>query len=232
MVDFYWVEEGLVFPNHAQEGRPLNIPWSGIRFIEAVDPWPKLTIEWHDALGPSWRTFGPISYGPERFEERVIGLIEEARRRLEPNQVDAGWIGAPVVTWETVDAMPSGESEPDGGAYRAGTKHERLLARRRPGSDLEGLYLRFIVGRPPASWRHQPRTVALTRSWVYVEAADRQVRRIRRDALRAVRTNDWGDAVYVFGRKTSLVLLRRDHCPVMEALDVQLVAGENDVHRP
>lgn len=191
-----------------------EIRWPELRGVRAVDPWPAAEVAWIDVLGTPRSTVLRPREPRDRQElaARALALFDVAGAALGPG----GWREAPEVPWEPAPALPA-DAEPGGGAYRSAGRAERVVARRPPLGGLDRMW-RWL-GR---SRRGAPdhRQVVLTDEHAYAEEHGGGVFRVPLSALRT-RLGD-RDAVYVFGRRTQLVLPHRDGCPVRLALDARL----------
>ena len=154
------------------------------------------------------------------FEERVSELFEEARARLPADRVREGWLATPVEEWETVERWPGEDEGDDGPAYRRSARAPDPVVATRPPPSGGRTMLDWLASSPSRPFGEMVREARLTSKHLYVRRRCGRIDRMRREALRARRGG--GDAVYVFGRRTELVLNGRASCPVCQALDAQL----------
>jgi len=200
---------------HAAGGSPgLVIPWNLVRRITAVDPWPRVRLDWLAEHGPAVRELRPDDTDAGSFSELMESLVSDARRYAPAEAVHPGWTAWPDTSWERAARFPT---EPDhGGAYRTSARDEvdRVVAHRRLVTVLDFLF-RWVA---PAPWRTQVAEVAVTRQHVWVRRRDGTVWRVPRGALRDVRRIQGGQVRLTFGRRTQLWLHERPGCPVLAAL--------------
>lgn len=214
---------------------PFNIRLRlrNLRVVEAIEPWPALRICWEQervederTLSPPPRRFG--AGGPTRGQTQheamvveLLGLLKQkAPRRAE---LRWGWAGVSNQPWLRVDAMPE-EAARGQGVFRHHAGPSHLVAEREPPTSFEAM-LEWLASSPDRLWVDTPREVALTRDHVYARFARGVVRCLPRESLRERRGPADADAVYVFGRRTRLVLTHREGCPVRVALDAQLATN-------
>lgn len=222
--EFTGSEPGLLWPFD------IRLKLRHLRVVEALEPWPTLRVTWeedrvedHRTIAPPARRFG--AGGPTKTQLRheamvveLLGLLKnKAPRRAT---VDFGWAGVANQPWLRVDAMP--EEAPRGdGVFRSAGGPSRIVARRDAPTPLESMLV-WLASSPDRLWVDTPREVVLTRDYLYARFARGSLRCLPRETLRERRGPSGDDAVYVFGRRTLLVLTHRDGCPVRAALDAQL----------
>lgn len=180
------------------------------RSLEAIDPWPCIAITWSDGsverIGPRWPS------GADAFEARVRATFEALASDGQAAQLHRGWLDAPQVPWEPADGLPL--SATGDGAFRASA---RGLVRRSTCTFVDRCvaWLATSTERP----RHDvPRRAALTDRFVFVERFTRHVYRAPLGALRAHYRAPSAD-VFVFGRRTRIVLPDGAPCEVRRSLD-------------
>lgn len=243
-----WTGRGLVFhlrPHRELPGvDPLDttnpnaivLRWHELRELAAVDPWPRFRVRWRGPGGGDDHTFAPArdvvltllmpALAPEPFAEQVGRLIEHTQRHA-PHAVRRGWLDAPEVRWERVGSMPevAGGARPElgHGAFRAIARpvEEMATAVRPPNRPLESM-MQWLMSTPDRPWRQHPREVRLGPEHLYAARRDGTIWRVPLETLRARVGEPSEDALYVFGRRTSIVLTKRDACEVRAALDARL----------
>lgn len=212
-------------------GHGIQLRLSQIREIRAIEPWPGLYIAWSTkhlsperTLAPPPRRFG--MNGPTEtqleHERMVVELIErlKANPRSRGIRITEGWAGFPHVEWDDVEGFPDGAPVGEG-AFRSSADPDHVVARRGPPSPLEAT-LMWLASSPERRLVDTPQEVVLTREHIYVSVAKKGVRVLPRDTLRRRKGEAEEDAVYIFGRRTRLVLAHREGCEVRAALDAQL----------
>ena len=222
-------------PMHTSDVHALVFRWSDEFELAAVDPWPRLLVRWDGGevvLAP--RTFGGL-LSPLSFEARAESAVREVERRA-PERVRLGWVDVPVVDWERVTGLPAlpedGGASAGDGAYRAGRAlaEEVAVAARSGPTPLEAM-LDWLASSPDRPWRDHPREVRVTEDALYASRGDGSAWRLPLTALRRRDGVGGEDAVYVFGRRTRLVLTARvPPCPVRAFLDRRLTAGGVAIH--
>lgn len=216
-------EVGIHYAVHAQ--------FSRLRRMEMVDPWPSFEIEWKDhrklKVPVLTRRFHPAHLVPvlgssrgekseEEFAAVATELLERLREDVGDSKVKLGWLEEPDIGWEAVDSWPSGSDSPAGPAYRS--TGERVVASRPPARAFEALLV-WLSSSPEKPLRRTPRELALTWRYLYIRAWDGRPYRIPRDAARVyMEVGDYGDKIFVFGRRAFLVLPYRKGCEVAKAL--------------
>lgn len=211
-------------------GRGIQLRLHQIRELKAVEPWPALHVAWSTkhleldrTLVPSERRFG--SAGPTEAQLAHERMVTDVIARLKANPraasiaIDEGWAAFPVVPWTPVEGFP--EDAPGDGAFRTAADADPVIARRAPPSTIETLLV-WIASSPDRRLAETPGEVVVTRDHLYARFSDGRVRRLPRHILRTRKGPTDDDAVYVFGRRTRLVLPHREGCPVRAALDEQL----------
>jgi hypothetical protein len=225
-----WTAEELVFVR--PDGLRYRFAWSSIRRIAAAHPWP--TVEVDRSVEPTplvirpWKPALPRTADQlarcESFAEGVATLFDATD--LPGGLVrERGWLDLPEVPWERADGLP--DEERAAGAYRSGGLSREVVARRvlktKPRASMVAA-LHGWLGRSRAEReRDTLRQVVVTADRVAVEMWDGTVWRLPLEAL-AARVDDRSDRVYVFGRRTFLVLAADGGCPVLEALDARIGA--------
>ncbi|MFK7990787.1 MAG: hypothetical protein AB8I08_32505 [Sandaracinaceae bacterium] len=210
-------------------GYGIQLRLEQLETVAAVEPWPSLHVAWKTkhltldrTLSPPERRFG--DGGPTNaqraHEEMVLTVVEQLRASSAASAVERGWTAFDVVPWEQTQEWPD-DAEVGDGAFRTAADADPVVARRASPSPLESLLV-WLASSPDKRLVNTPREVVLTREQLYARFSDDVVRRLPRDCLRARRGPPDKDAVYLFGRRTRLVLPHRDGCPVREALDAQL----------
>lgn len=233
-----WTSQGIVHSSSRQqrvlEGDPLLttdvsaivLRWADPWVLRLVEPWPQAVLRWSGgdvALRPKDL---PFHASPEQFADRLEALVQHLEARA-PSKVGArAWLDVPEQPWERVRGMPELPSDTSigEGAFRSAPRpvEERVVAVREKLTPMEAMW-GWLMSRPGRPWRDHPREVRLTETYLYAERRDRSVWRLPLGTLRH-RTGT-SDAAYVFGRRTSLILLHRATCPVRERLDMLLERG-------
>lgn len=205
---------------HSAHPQSITVRWRDLLRLEPIDPWPSLRVRYvggdtacADTFAPRWR------WRVDEFAAAVEALIEHASAHA-PAVVHRGWLDQPVIEWERVRELPGGRVPLGPGAYRSATATgEPIVARRDAPTPFEAL-LQWTASTPDRPWRDHPREVVVTDEHVYARRRDRSAWRLPLSSLRAARGAPDGDAVFVFGRHTQLVLPARspEGCPVARAL--------------
>lgn len=212
-------------------GHGIQLRLNQIRELKATDPWPALHVAWSTehldlerTLVPPERRFG--SGGPTEAQLAHERVVTEVIARLKANPraasvaIDEGWAAFEVVPWAEMEGFPEDDEAGDG-AFRTPADMDPVVARREPPSTLEKMLV-WIASSPDRRLADTPGEVVLTREQVFARFSGGAVRRLPRRSLRARKGPVDDDAVYVFGRRTRLVLPHREGCPVRAALDEQL----------
>jgi len=236
---------GGYVPAPGVTGFDTLIPWEEVALLEAVHPWPSLRVRWRPAGGAALREQvhhprgprGPLPRTPSSVEameaagrhvEELFGWLREthpdAAERIVP-----GWTDLMDTPWERTEGLPSGE--PAGaGAYRRSGRSRRVVGQRvvarRPRPNVTELLLAWVTLSKAKPWKETLREAVLTDDHVYVELWDRTTWRLPLSAL-TTRVDGVGpasDAVYVFGKRTFLVLTARKDDEVTRRLDLVLAS--------
>ena len=210
----------------------LQLRFSNVLRVEAVDPWPGLRIHWKKGSEETSQTFHPVrlhqvlAFEPDGGEReafaKVISELLTAFEEVDVHRVGVGWRDAPHVPWALVERWPDAEGGTEQGAYR--TAHVPIVARRGKPSSYEAL-LTWLASSPERPWRDTAREMVLTSRELFVRHWNRKVYALPRDTLRTRLDGTWEgkrDSVYVFGQRTFLVVPYREGCEVAAALDHQL----------
>ena len=201
----------------------LDVRWTQLWELRLVEPCPCFEVEWRHVGGRSQRLIAPrFQSEREAVERDVLTLVEHVREH-RPHVLEAGWSAFPDVEWEQVSQLPAKHAGvlQGEGAYRAARvkAEERIVATWGPPTAL-GSMLQWLASTPDRRWRQHPKRVVLTETYVYAERRDGTFARLPLDTLRLRRGED--DAVYVFGRKTPLVLPDIAGSTAREELDRRL----------
>lgn len=200
----------------------LIFPFKTLVSVEATDPYPTFEVEWRHMGGQTRRRFVPrFARDREAWAQTVEKLFAHLGARF-PHVVARGWLDAPTVEWQPVDAFPgeAPRAEEERGGYRLSAREqptEEIVAERSAPSPLEAM-MDWLASSPDSPWREHPREVKVTVHHVYVRRRDDAVYRLPLGVLRTALGNDGGDVVYVFGRRTRMLLPHREGCPVTTAL--------------
>ncbi len=219
----------------------IVLRWPELRQVAAVDPWPSLQISWQASGGLDALTFRPARPGldgvispwlaPEEFAAEVEELIRFVQRHTSV-LIDRGWIDIPELAWEQVGSMPDPPSERavvGDGAFRAAPRpvEDVAIAVRAAPTPYEAM-LEWLASTPDRPWREHPRRVRASDDFLYVERRDRTMWRAPLDVLRARLGGSDEDAIYVFGRRATVLLTHRAACPVRALLDARLERAPAD----
>jgi hypothetical protein len=217
----------------APPGEGIQLRLHQIRELKAVEPWPALQVAWRTkhleldrTLVPSERRFG--SGGPTQAQLAHERMVTDVIARLRANPravsiaIDEGWAAFPVVPWAPVEGFPA--DAPGAGAFRTAADTDPVVARRAPPTPIEKLLI-WIASSPERRLVDTPGEAVLTREHLYARFSGGAVRRLPRHTLRTRKGPADEDAVYVFGRRTQLVLPHREGCLVRAALDEQLAVA-------
>jgi hypothetical protein len=219
---FVWTETALaIAPMAGQTWRTL--PWREVQCLAAVRPWPCFRVVHAGAselLAPHGRA-ALVTMRRAAFAAAVEKLFVYAAPILN-KRLMRGWLDAPQIEWERVESMPSlVEPISASGAYREGRPLvEEIATACRPAPDPLEAMVQWLASGPDKPWREHPREVRTSAEFVYVLRRDRSTWRIPIAALSDRRGG--GDAFYVFGRSTELLLPQRNVCPVRQILDARL----------
>lgn len=196
--------------------------------VRAIDPWPSFELEWRDPQASpagvrAYRFKVPAGlFDPDEPREAVAGTIVRFLQHVDDLGAPfvPGWFGYEEVALEPVAGFPS--DQPRRG-YRQSGRLERLVARFAPLSPGEYL-LGWLASSPDRPWRNTPREAALSESHLYIRRGLRGFGRLPLRALRARLGDPDEDAIYVFGRRTYVVLPFRRDDPLRPKLDLHLPA--------
>lgn len=216
-------------------GHGIQLSLDRVRELRAVDPWPALHVAWSTAHVDLERTLVPPErrFGSGRPTEAQLAheqMVVEVVARLRSNPkaasiaIDPGWTAFEVIPWVDVQGLPDEEAAGQG-AFRTAADMDPVVARRAPHTSLEKMLI-WVASSPDRRMVDTPDEVVLTREQVFARFSKGATRRLPRASLRERRGPVDDDAVYVFGRRTRLVLPHRDGCPVRAALDAQLASEE------
>jgi hypothetical protein len=201
----------------------LELAFAQLYHVEPVDPWPALALGWVERGASHSCVLTPAQADAEDFARQVENALEHCAARV-PRAIHRGWLEIPEQSWETTDALPGERDEgPMMRGYRVApgvsdpVVASRIIAH---GAPRLITWLAARIRRPPR--RIEPRQIVLTQAFVYARTTAGVALRIPAGTLRAVRRTDYGDAVYVFGRNTELLLVFREECPLAAALDARV----------
>lgn len=201
----------------------VTVRWRDVVSLEPVAPWPQVLLEWDARSAGVSRMRLAAGGDPVVFEDRVRELVDAARRHARsPEHVRDGWLAVPTVAWEPVERWPGeGVDEAAVGYRTAPARPVEILARRPSRGGLHVL-LQWLASSPSRPFAKMVKEALLTPKHLYVRRRDGTEARLPRAALRTRRGED--DAIYVFGRRTEVLLGDRSGCPVCRRLDAQLVS--------
>lgn len=198
------------------------VPWQHLGLLEAVDPWPAVRVRWRQNGYPGDAFFRGRG-DTEAFTARLEALFDHSQEQLGARAakvIERGWLARADVDWEMVAAFPGDAPVSGSGAYRtaaASRPSEPVLARREAPSTAERLVL-WLSSTPETPWAEHVLEIVVTDANLYARRRDGTIARL---PLWSLRTRLGGrDGVYVFGRRTRLVLPQREApCPVAQHLD-------------
>jgi hypothetical protein len=95
---------------------------------------------------------------------------------------------------------------------------DEVVARRTTAAGDASLWTWVWSRLAPVGRRIDPRETVLTKRYVYARTRRGERLRVPIDTLRTAWRTESGDAVYVFGRHTELLLVRQDGCALDAAL--------------
>jgi hypothetical protein len=204
--------------------RSVQLAFSQLVSLEAVDPWPCVLIEWEPGPGldPSRMRVGP-SGDPRSFERRVEELFDAAASRVRsPDVVRLGWLGATPAEAERVERWPGADGSRSEGAYRSTPARPEHVQAERGRPSVFGALLEWLASSPSRPFGEFVALAAVTGEHLYVRRRHGRAERFALEALRTRRGDS--DAVYVFGRNAEVLLTGRASCSVCSALDDRLAA--------
>lgn len=191
----------------------VEVAFPQIYHFEPVDPWPSVLIGWVDRQ-QSYRAVLTPTEADSDLDAFAAAVEEIAASPKLARAIEKGWLLVPAIAWEPCDAMPGERDEgPQMRGYRmAPEAPDPVIARRARVSSAASL-LGWVWARlgSPAR-RIDPLEVVLTQRFVYARTRIGARLRIPSAALRTMRRTSTGDAVYVFGRHTELLLVHQDGC--------------------
>lgn len=169
----------------------------------------------------------------DRFSDHVLDFCDEVERRRGVQGVADGWRRIAAVPWESVDRMPNDPMGGSPGIYRSAPRRGPITAVRWPagmaercrvllfrgdafGIGAQANYERLLA-QQHAPWTVRGSEVLLTPDHVYARTG-RNVLRIGLDLLRC-RIDLPQLRLYLFGRRSVLLLADRRNCPLQRALD-------------
>ncbi|MBO6933617.1 MAG: hypothetical protein JJ863_01540 [Deltaproteobacteria bacterium] len=195
----------------------VRFPIADLRSLTATR-WPAMQVRWHvgkrrvdeRSFGSAWSPRDTWAPTPDLVAAEGVfeSLLSYARGAGWPVR-EGGWWREPLVPWEPVAHMPH-----DGHVYRS--RSEIVLAYQQGVRGWPRVFAR-MRGHPIEAVPHQ---VALTADHVYGRFDD-HVARLPRGSIRGQRLLD-GVRVFLFGRRTSLVLPDEERSPVLTWLERQL----------
>jgi len=224
--DSFLTRGRLVDPHAMLNGIPfdLRIERSGLQALEAMEPCLSLRVVFRSGGGADDRVFAcPHPKLARSFANAVEGLFDAVERFGYPAHLDRGWLAYPDLRWEVVDALPGGDAVVGAGAYRRAARASSVVARRPGSTGFETLFI-WLTSTPDRPFRETPDEIVLTDEDLFVRSHGGRLARVPRGGLVSGRKSSDGDAVYRFGRYISLILVHREGCQVVAALDRQLAA--------
>jgi hypothetical protein len=244
----HWDEQAVVLfggaraerfeaPNRCGAGlRAIVLTWEEVRRIRLVEPYGSVEIEsrFENVLQREVvRAPRPALLEP--FASLVLDFVAAAQLH-RPQALREGWDQHAAVPWEPTAGMPTDPLDSPGGAYRAPLRPELVVAARtgaRLGERVrrilrsdsverkteEGSF-EHLLAQQSLPWAVYGDEVAVTHDHVYARSP-RGPMRIALDTLR--RRIDLPQLrLYLFGRRSLLLLAGRTRCVVQEALDARL----------
>lgn len=218
-------EQGVPVLDCLQGLRAMMFRWSELDLVRLVEPYPSVELTYaFEGARQRERVVPPAADSLDAFSEHVQGFCQEVQRRRGPGRVVAGWQTLAAVPWEPVCAMPNDPGSPNGGIYR-GLLHGRpvVAARKAAGArerwglvGIHGKHAR-VLARQRLPWSVRGREVLLTYDHVYARTR-RGVLRIGIELLRR-RIDLPQMRLYLFGRRSVLILADRKRCPLQSSLD-------------
>ncbi len=202
----------------------VEMAFAQLYHVEPVDPWPSLAIGWVDGGESCSSVLTPLRAEDDEPFARAVEEVVDACERRVPRMTARGWLDVPVQRFERVEKLPGeGEEQPAMLGYRmAPEPPDPIVARRVLALPADSLWTWIWARLRPAPRRVEGKEVVLTRRFVYVRTRSDEKLRAPAEALRTSRATADGDAIYVFGRHTELLLVHQPECPVAAALDARL----------
>lgn len=207
-----------------------KVLYQQVREARLDDPWPGISLNvagvegalrFHPRKVHQLFQFEPSDRSFAQFEAVALQLVERIAEHGGA-EVDRGWNAVPDVPWEEVHELPEFSEHKERAGYRS---HQlRVLARRNPPSPFHTLLL-WLASSPDKPWRQTTRELVMTEHQIYQTQYDGDLKRLPLDALRKRLGPSDGDAVYVFGRKSFLLLPHAKGCEVQAELERRLLQG-------
>jgi competence ComEA-like helix-hairpin-helix protein len=211
----------------AECASPLTIYGPDLYAIAAIDPWPSMRIQaWPVRGGPRsvlefpreaiegfFQSAEPLLLEQERVVEGVLAWVRDKAPHAD---IEDGWSAYVDVQPEPIDLWP--EAATSLSPYRGQGSGSRIAER--PAVTGYQAFLTWLGSSPDKPWSETPRELALTSEHLYFRTWKRKALRLPLSQLRAHYRFEKGDRIYVFGRRTRVVLPVTDKpCPVAQRLD-------------
>jgi hypothetical protein len=196
----------------------VSIELRDLYHLEPVDPWPSLAVGWVDR-GIAYRAVaGPEEEDADAFDREVRAAVAAAEERA-PRAVHRGWLAVPEVPWAPAEHLPGEVEEgPRGRGYRhAPGRPDPILAVREIRNPAARLFTWVMSRLGRGIRRIEPSKIVVTERFVTVRTADRRILRVPLETLRDDRRSEAG-AVFVFGRRTELLVVDGTGCDVTRVL--------------
>jgi hypothetical protein len=201
----------------------VEVAFPQIYHLEPLDPWPSLAVGWVDGGASHRAILTPAEEDAVAFAASVEAAVAAYDQRVT-HAMPRGWLAVPVIEWERVDELPGEKPEgPKMRGYRMapGVSDPVLATRRIAGAGALWTWIWARLSTPLP--RIDPAELILTQRFLYARTCDGLRLRLPADTLRTARRTEDGDAVYVFGRNTELLLLSQPGCPLAALLDARVV---------
>lgn len=208
--------EGVVL-GHALDS--VEVAFAQIYHLEPVDPWPSVAIGWVDRQQSYRATLSPTEKDTDL--DAFAATVEEIAASPKLSRAAAkGWLLVPVIPWEPCDAIPGERDEgPQMRGYRmAPEAPDPVIATRRTEAGASSLWTWLTARLAKGSRRIDPIELVLTQRFLYARTRAGERLRIAASALRTSRRTEHGDAIYVLGRSTELLLVHQRGCELDAAL--------------
>lgn len=220
-------EHGLILGAQLES---VEVAFAQLYHVEPVDPWPSIAVGWVDR-GEAYSTV-LTPREPEQDPFAFAAIVEEimTTHAARLSAAAPGWLAVPVIAWERVDALPGERDEgPAMRGYRMAPEvADPVVARRTTAPGAGSLWTWIWARLLPPPRRIDAREIVLTQRFVYVRTRVGERLRSPASALRASRRTPQGDAIYVFGRNTELLVVHQEGCPLAAALDARLGGSAHD----
>lgn len=199
----------------------VRLAFGQLYHLEPIDPWPSLALGWVDRLEAYACVLSPPEREAERFARAVEAAVAICAERA-PLATSAGWLAAPIRAWEAASELPGERPALHMEGYRtAPVAPDPIVAERTTAAGQASLLTWIWARLCPVPRRVDPKKIVLTKRYVYVRTRSGLPLRIDAASLRTMRKTEDGDAVYVFGRNTELLVVHQPDCPLAAALEAR-----------